>query len=112
MDSCFLKVGTVPLAKLPHEIDVEILERNRVPENRFQECFSCGALLSSSEVSKQVRKPSCQLSDKNNCNNVPTLRRVPADMGTMIMKWETLSIVHTSGVDASIVEKLASIRLA
>lgn len=46
MDCCFIKVGTVPLARFPHEIDVEILERNRVPENRFQERFFCGALLS------------------------------------------------------------------
>jgi len=47
MDCWCIKVGTVPLAKSPHEIDVEILERNRVAENRFQERFFCGALLSS-----------------------------------------------------------------
>lgn len=45
MDCCFIKVGTVPLAKSPHEIDVKALERGRVPENRFQERFFCGALL-------------------------------------------------------------------
>lgn len=47
IDCWFFKVGTVPLTNFPHEIDVEILERNRVPENRFQERFFCGALLSS-----------------------------------------------------------------
>ncbi len=47
MDCWCIKVGTVPLAKFPHEIDVEILERNRPPENRFQERFFCGAVLSS-----------------------------------------------------------------
>ncbi len=50
MDCWFFKVGTVPLAKFPNAIDVEILERNRVPENRFQERFFCGALLSSTRV--------------------------------------------------------------
>jgi len=38
-------LGTVPLGDFPHEIDGEILERNRLAENRFQERFFGGALL-------------------------------------------------------------------